>query len=71
MEKVKPTANTEAKGTDSVLLYLPYGWEFAIITIKPPKGCNNTENEAVRHSLAQPVSRAEARSWVLKKHMAL
>lgn len=54
MEKVKPTANTEAKGTDPVLLYLPYGWEFAIITIKPPKGCNNTENEAVRHSLAQP-----------------
>lgn len=43
------------------LSYLPDGWEFAIVAVKPPKGCNNTESKAVRPSSAgQRPARAEA-----------
>ncbi|KAL0629235.1 Activating signal cointegrator 1 complex subunit 1 [Plecturocebus cupreus] len=35
------------------LSYLPDGWEFAIVTIKPPKSYKNTENKMMRHSSAQ------------------
>lgn len=41
------------------LSYLPDGWEFAIVTVKPPKGCNNTENGAVRQFSAAGAPRGQ------------
>lgn len=55
-----------------VLSYLPDGWEFAIVPVKPPKGYKNTENKMVRRGSAGPEHpRAAGESWVPEECMAL
>lgn len=53
-KRQNPQQTQQSTAQHPVLSYLPEGWEFAIITIKPPKGCNNTENKAVRRGSVQP-----------------
>lgn len=47
MGKVKTHSKLSCQ-QHSVLAYLPDGWEFAIVTIKPAKGYKNTENKVMR-----------------------
>lgn len=72
MGKVKTNSKLSSK-QHPVLAYLPDGWEFAIIAIKPSKGYKNTENKAMRCSSAQPEHpwAAARRSWVPKELAAL
>lgn len=47
MGKVKTHSKLSCQ-QHSGLAYLPDGWEFAIVTIKPAKGYKNTENKVMR-----------------------
>lgn len=53
LERPNPTANPVANGTAPKLAsYLADGREFAIVTIKPPKGYENTENKEMSRGSA-------------------
>lgn len=77
MEKAKTHSKLSNKRAQRpVLSYLPDGWEFAIVTIKPPKGCKNREqsHEArfswPRHPWAAPASRVHRNTWLCERSSA-